>query len=797
MVMRKKLLSFQLAIIMCLGMLNISAHAAPTKESVEAELNPYKVFTLDLSEYDAEDAAPIAKNGMKESDGAAGITVSGTNGKNGPELIKYYDGNTGKMIYAMQPAQDPDVTGLAGTANRNGVISISAAALTEIFGNDATSASTNGDDMTVAFWAKSYQVRASNANMFNYDGAMRLYNYYPSIVELNVTPGCKANTSVPSADKWHFYTISRKWTDKGNGKGTTTYIIKIDGSDVIYLGNGNNVTTGTSSEQNHTNMSAKTLVIGGSSATSMVDYGEIADFTIYNKALSEDEMEKLYTYVEKSRFSNIIMPEDIGDTLALKKNALAISPEEASFDIEFNNFIDDASVASGVTFTEEDGITEVPAEISASGATITVRPTGEGLLYDKTYKLTVNADLKSTVEGVTTVPGIVTISTGSGDVSLIDLKEDLKYMNEGAFTGSDYYQTTNAAHSTLTVVKPETGDTYVDIATVYPQWGVLGYNVPKEYRDAFVVETTFKFTDSAFHRGLFFADANWGGFGRNNGNPFSGYAIDAVTGFTTLRFEFNKTQSGYDVTVVGTKTGALEISRETSSFAVPNTWNGNIYLGQFNYSSGQTAHILVSDFKVKPMVYPEATGVNTDNLDMGEDEILLSFNKKMAESTMTDEAFVLTDTTEDRIVSTSFESYNAGKRKAIVKLNEYLDAGHSYKLTFNGINCDEGFSITEDKAITFTFNASIPSATVTTENDNSLKVDVEGISSDAKVRGFMMLYDEQGRAVSISSAEKTGNGSFTVSVPNGAIEGYTLKYFVWEETANGYDVICDGTFVIE
>ena len=62
---------------------------------------------------------------------------------------------------------------------------------------------------------------------------------------------------------------------------------------------------------------------------------EIADFTIYNKALSEDEMENLYTYVEKSRFSNIMMPEDIGDTLALKKNALAISPEEATFDIEF------------------------------------------------------------------------------------------------------------------------------------------------------------------------------------------------------------------------------------------------------------------------------------------------------------------------------------------------------------------------------------------------------------------------------------------------------------------------------
>ncbi len=251
---------------------------------------PEPVFTLDLSEYTNENQ--VIKNGALKTPSSAGITV--LNAKTGvaPTVKTYYTAE-GEEVLAFQAANDDTAMNETGI-DVLGAIKIDADTINSFLGE-------MGDkEMTVTYWGKTYRKGAQSRLNYaddgdvTYKGSITTYNQ-ANWEECRVAGQSTINkgyayVSSSPLNAWTFFAISKKWTETTTGNGTWTYTFFF----------GDSVKSGATKEIAYTDSSEMEMFIGARgtdfSATTQHSYrGEIAGFNIYNKALTQEQIESIKT----------------------------------------------------------------------------------------------------------------------------------------------------------------------------------------------------------------------------------------------------------------------------------------------------------------------------------------------------------------------------------------------------------------------------------------------------------------------------------------------------------------------
>lgn len=442
----KKVLSLLMVSAMLIGMLGL-----PVVSADETTKSP--VFTMDLSEYSAENQ--VVKNGVTGS--SDGIWISKkmttlTDERSGPAL-KSASTTSGGSIKYLSFADHTQTKKDTFDGFLGGVV-LNPTLMNSLVGN--------GDEMTVEFWAKADKPNRTNGegNAFAYQTSQTAQN--PMTWELNRSPNdttiridaasiLKTQKDEPAdadirrlstetalkADSWHYYAISRKWTetDATTGKGTWTYCMLED--DKL-------LTSATSDELWKNPLiteAGSCLTIGGKQhpVTTLGIWnpfeGSIASFNIYNTMLSADELKANYN-AEKDLYASVL---EMGSTMTCtNETAKTVTSKSGSMELTFDNYVDSATL-EGIVMQDAAGNTvNTVKKLKDEGYSKTVVITWPQLT-GASYTVKVTSALKS-VNGIAATAKDITLT----------VSDEKNYIVNEDFTGDTHVLTavSNKAAST-------------------------------------------------------------------------------------------------------------------------------------------------------------------------------------------------------------------------------------------------------------------------------------------------------------------------------------------------------------
>lgn len=334
----------------------------------------------------------------------------------------------------------------------------------------------------------------------------------------------------------------------------------------------------------------------------------------------------------------------------------------------------------------------------------------------------------------------------------------------------------------------------------------FGYLFDTAYTDSFAVDLGFKIVKGTGGRSFRRNGSGTTLLSLTNHGAAGGPSADTY-GFYRLRIVCQKiSDTQYTITSYDRLNNNKLLVTGTHNIT---SWDGfNIYMW------GNTDVITaVAQMDVFPYATPTASGVNTDSLTIEDDELTVEFDKNMDDTLFTDASFILTDETVGRNVAVSFDSYDSSSKQAVVKLHEFLDNGHKYKLTFTGLADTLGLAVGEDEEVAFTTDfdyAEISDAVFTDSSDTPIdslegvvnpkaSVSITSIPEGNTVSLLLALFDDNGRLVDSDCKSASEGDSLTAALTGSvAMElDYTLKCYVWETTSNGMTALWEQAKILE
>ncbi len=248
---------------------------------------PDPVFTMDISAYKASGVVKNAVDGSTD-----GITVvkkvrDTATETNGPIFLTDYTRKGYEIDYL---AFSDGTTTSADYNGYLGSIFLSPELTTELVGT--------GDEMTVEFWAKMTDGGKDYGRPFTYGNTagteMSFQEQSNKFGKIQPISGFEQYNINYDNEKWHYFAISRKWTetDAETKAGTWEVVVFKDGQEVA-VNSGQTLPTARNTTAN------AVLTIGGNRTNGgTVTYnpfaGGIAEFKVYNKMLTADQMETNY-----------------------------------------------------------------------------------------------------------------------------------------------------------------------------------------------------------------------------------------------------------------------------------------------------------------------------------------------------------------------------------------------------------------------------------------------------------------------------------------------------------------------
>ena len=194
---------------------------------------------------------------------------------------------------------------------------------------------------------------------------------------------------------------------------------------------------------------------------------------------------------------------------------------------------------------------------------------------------------------------------------------------------------------------------------------------------------------------------------------------------------------------------------------------------EYNYTTGESDE----NIKLKP-VYTNAGDTSFDNT-----ELKIGFNKAVSGTRLS-----LVDLTTNKNVEFTIEMLDSTTLK--LKMNEYLEAGHKFKVTC-GQDLEQSlefetkpYIVRQDK-----FSCSVVGDSITIKG--TLKTDTSIANGVAQMVNIIMcLYDANGNMIQIVPKKYKIASALTVDtsynfVSNGKSEWTKCKIFVWHEMGDG------------
>lgn len=423
----KRLLSLLVVSIMLVTMMNIPM--------VSADSSVTPVFTMDISEY--TDDNQVVKNGVSKS--ADGINVikyvngDTTNPKPGPMLKEEWTANSGTIKYlSFTDAKEADTAKIDAWL---GGIELTKEATQALLG-------ANGE-FTVEIWAKTYTAKPYS-NGVDYGSWGRIFKFgshtpenyanetaifadggssihaRPVFAQKNSSSTTRGEkTASDTENKWSYFAMSRKWTPDAEGtSGTYTWNIRIN--DTIVDG-------GSTKAIEMQDISNMFFTIGGNGGPTIhnVFHGGIAEFNVYNKMLTTEELTANYN-AKKAIYDGALA--DIADTMNCtnEETGAEISTSSGSYELTFDNYVDAETLENGITLKNSEGSVVATAkslkETTASKTVVITYPA----LNEGEYTLTVNSNLKS-VNGIAS--GLKTITFTAKKTKDYIFDEPFNYSN--------------------------------------------------------------------------------------------------------------------------------------------------------------------------------------------------------------------------------------------------------------------------------------------------------------------------------------------------------------------------------
>lgn len=334
----------------------------------------------------------------------------------------------------------------------------------------------------------------------------------------------------------------------------------------------------------------------------------------------------------------------------------------------------------------------------------------------------------------------------------------------------------------------------------------FGYLFDSAYTDSFAVDLGFKIVKGTGGRSFRRNGSSTTLLSFTNIGATGGPSADNY-GFYRLRIVCQKiSDTQYTVTSYDRLNNNKLLVTGTHNIT---SWDGfNIYM--WGNNGVITA---VAQMDVFPYATPTASGVNTDYLMVEDDELKVEFDKNMDDTLFSDASFILTDVTSGREVAVGFVSYDAATREASIKLHEYLDDGHEYKLTFAGLADTFGLAVGEDEEVTFTTDfgyTGISDVVFTDSSDTPIDsledvlnpkatVSIAAIPQGRSVALLLALFDDNGRLVD-SNYQSVSEGDSLTCALTGSVtveNGFTLKCYAWEITADGMTALREQAKILE
>ncbi|MBR6729357.1 MAG: Ig-like domain-containing protein [Clostridia bacterium] len=334
----------------------------------------------------------------------------------------------------------------------------------------------------------------------------------------------------------------------------------------------------------------------------------------------------------------------------------------------------------------------------------------------------------------------------------------------------------------------------------------FGYRFDSSYTESFAVDLDVKFVSGTGGRSFRRIGSGTSLLSFTNVGSANNPTSDAF-GFHRLRIVCEKiSDTQYTITSYDRLNDYNMLRTKTDNIK---GWEGiNVYMWGNN-----TAKTAIARMDIFPYTSPKAEGINTASLTADEDELIVEFDKNMDEALFTDSSFILKDETAGRTVATSFSSYDSVLRQATITLHEYLDDAHQYKLTFSGIADTFGLTIKEEDGVAFETDfdrAEVTDVVFTDSQDAPIdslaavvnpkaKVTVANIPEGGSVSVLLALFDDNGRLVDADCQSAEAEGDVTAAL-TGSVEieeGFVLKCYIWETTAEGMTALWEEAKILE
>lgn len=617
-------------------------------------------------------------------------------------------------------------------------------------------------------------------DIYGYDNSIFYRPGGPKATTSTNAPDIRYNSKFKDYDEtWSHFVFTRKWTPTGTaeGQGIWSGDIYVNGVKIAANYTNNNNT------QQRRDETGLYLVIGNKAYFNSAFKGELAAFKVYNSILSDDAVSAKY---EADKMNYIAYADTLELTELSAQNGI-LDDTAGELTLTFNNYLDAATVAEGITLTKADG-----SEIRG-GAYAEAKSAFSNQAVIRYGALETGADYLLQIH-----PSLSSVNGKSylGD-NAFSYTAERSYLYYEDFSGDEYvvgespvsdgilqYESIGVSGDASTIkVCDGGGYKYISMTG----GGVIEKNSriklafnPVLEDDIFVADVKLRpastdgasnvaprnvMTVSGSTSSVQLADMREG-YMQANKNLKSG-----ATG-TDIKFETTDDNGFYDMQVVFAK-------NNTGNYVMTLSNQNKASEGQMVYTSGdiqsvkqiEISHLYpldktqatyvsadVARIALYKLTAPNVLYTNIESLNREDDALEIVFNDDMDADMLNDDSFSLT-APDGTHVNLRYGGYDEAARKVTLRLMDYLASSTEYTLHMNGITSASGLAMrsTTQKLMTKAAEVRATAYSLTDATDRTLttldgvtvcraNITVDG-AADRVCTAALMLYDAEGRVL--------------------------------------------------
>lgn len=588
------------------------------------------------------------------------------------------------------------------------------------------------------------------------------------------------------------------------------------------------------------------LTIGNLGTSSRSFVGDIAEFRVYSKILTDEQIVSIYDG-KKDDFI------EFADTMELASVSIqgdTISAESGEITLQFNNYVDAETVEGSINILNADG-TELKGGViltAGKGLSKTVKLKYGNLELGEKYILNITSDLKS-VNAKPCIPVEREYTAQTEYIFYEDFMSDdfvigenpptdkgIRYISSVWNEGSQKAVSVGDNSSNMVVCGDETfkyismnggGNPEVDnriklnfSEKISDEAFVIDYKVRPNDADGIGIEAprNLLVLTNQNSSELRLADMRNAKIVNNTLSLGSTVLTGGITfsedskdenGFYDMRVLFQKNEKGFYVIKV-TNANAPEDGKaiyETKDMTGIQAIELS-HLYPLDASQATKAYSEIAKIAIYAQSVPDVLYTDLGLLSRDEDEFCVVFTDDIDAESINQSSFVLSDESDNKI-EMEFVDYIESERKAIFKLNQYLKRSREYTFSYGNMKSKKGLDIYGKSYTTTTNPEEIAVTDVVLENQEGEPVDslsgaqtikvtanvINNSSDVAYVRAALVIYDENGRVIkgiftSADDAENVilnGKSKKVIlqTIEGDLKQGGTVKLLIWKKAPNG------------